>query len=71
MNEQNNNEKRSFESILARLEEITQKVNENNVSLEESLELFKEGYRLAKDAQAILENAKLSISEFEGGLNEC
>lgn len=56
----------SFEELLARLEEIIEQINSQDVSLEQSLKLFKEGEIIAKKAHEILENAKLSISEFKG-----
>ena len=50
----------SFEAALARLEEIT-------TQIQKSLELFKEGDKLAKKASALLENAKLSLEEYQKG----
>ena len=66
----NSSQNLSFEELLGRLEKITEQINSQDVSLEESLKLFKEGSQLAKKAHEILENAKLSISEFEGEQNE-
>lgn len=51
----------SFESKLERLEQIVAKMNAEQTSLEESLKLFKEGQKLAKEASKALESAKLEI----------
>lgn len=39
---------RSFEEAIARLEEIVQRLETGNISLDESLNLFEEGIGLAK-----------------------
>lgn len=39
---------RSFEEAIARLEEIVQRLETDNISLDESLNLFEEGIGLAK-----------------------
>lgn len=38
----------SFETDISRIEEIAQKLNASDTSLEESIALFEEGMRLAK-----------------------
>lgn len=65
MSEANN--ELSFETALARLEEIATQIQKSDVGLEKSLELFKEGGELAAKASALLENAKLSIQEYQKG----
>lgn len=57
----------SFEAALARLEEITTQIQKSDIGLEKSLELFKEGDKLAKKASVLLENAKLSLEEYQKG----
>lgn len=62
-----NNENISFEAALARLEEIAVLIQKNDIGLEQSLALFKEGGELAKKASTLLENAKLSLEEYQKG----
>ena len=55
----------SYEKAIERLEEIVEKLNSNEISLDESLLLFEEGTKLTKDCQDMLENAKQKIVEIE------
>ena len=50
-----------FETALKRLEEIVQKLEHENVGLDESVELFKEGKTLAQKCERLLKNAQTSI----------
>ncbi|NLY76042.1 MAG: exodeoxyribonuclease VII small subunit [Firmicutes bacterium] len=61
---------RSFEEAVARLDEIVQRLETGNVSLDESLSLFEEGIGLAKYCSARLDAAegRLEIlTGFENG----
>lgn len=70
--------KKTFESALSRLEEITRELEEGEISLENSLKKFDEGIKLAEfcnqklsDAKAKVEillqkNGKISAEPFEG-----
>ncbi|SFR02614.1 exodeoxyribonuclease VII small subunit [Desulfoscipio geothermicus] len=51
----------SFEEALARLESLVNKLEEGNLSLEESLELFAEGIKLTKQCNKQLEEAEKQI----------
>lgn len=55
----------SYEKAIERLEEIVEKLNSNEISLDESLLLFEEGTKLTKDCHDMLENAKQKIVEIE------
>ena len=55
----------SYEKAIERLEEIVEKLNSNEISLDESLLLFEEGTKLTKDCHNMLENAKQKIVEIE------
>lgn len=55
----------SYEKAIERLEEIVEKLNSNEISLDESLLLFEEGTKLTKDCHDKLENAKQKIVEIE------
>ena len=51
----------SFETDISRIEEIAQKLNASDTSLEESIALFEEGMRLAKALEKALAEAKRSV----------
>lgn len=53
--------KNGFEEQLNRLQEITAQLEGGQVCLERSLELYKEGVRIAADCRKILENAKHTV----------
>lgn len=50
-----------FETALGRLEEIVQKLERENVGLDESVVLFKEGKGLALRCEALLKTAQSAI----------
>ncbi|MBD5655275.1 MAG: exodeoxyribonuclease VII small subunit [Candidatus Eremiobacteraeota bacterium] len=50
-----------FEEALKRLEEIVQKLEKENVALDESVALFKEGKGLATKCERLLKDAQTSI----------
>lgn len=56
-------ERPSFEGALERLETIVQKLDDNSLSLEQSLELYEEGVTLSKQCSETLEDAKLRIEK--------
>lgn len=51
----------SFETDVSRIEEIAQKLNVSDITLEQSLALFEEGMRLAKELEKALEEAKRKV----------
>lgn len=53
----------SFESLLNELESTVAKLEAGDLSLDESLALFKRGMELAKQCTALLEQAELRIKE--------
>lgn len=53
----------SFEKALARLETIVEQLDEESLSLEESLELYEEGIKLSKECAETLEEAQLRIEK--------
>jgi exodeoxyribonuclease VII small subunit len=55
------NKELSFEEALARLESLVNKLEEGNLPLEESLELFAEGIKLTKQCNKQLEEAENQI----------
>lgn len=58
----------SFEESLKKLEEIAEKLENKDTSLEESITLFEEGMKYSKKCSEILNNAKqkiISLSDYE------
>ena len=62
--------KQTFDSAMVRLEEISEILSENNVTLDESLKLYAEGVKLLKFCNSKLEQAQIKISDIEGNLLE-
>lgn len=70
---------RPFESAVERLEEIVARIEDDELELDAALELFEEGVRLLREAQAMLGAAEervqqliedtsgLRLEEFRGG----
>ena len=58
-NQENNLE---FEKAMARLEEIVRKLEANDATLSQSLELFEEGVRLTNHCNALLDKAEQQVS---------
>jgi len=54
-------EKKSFEAILKRLEQIVGKLGQGDLPLEQSLQLFEEGVGLSRDGHAILDEAERKV----------
>jgi exodeoxyribonuclease VII small subunit len=57
------NDELSFEDSMARLGQIVGELEEGKLSLEESLERFEEGVKLARDSQARLDRAEAKVEE--------
>lgn len=54
-------QKMTFEESLQRLEEIVRQMEQGNVSLQESLNLFEEGSNLARQCGSLLDEAELKV----------
>lgn len=52
----------NFEEIMVKLEEITNKLEKDNLNLDESVKLFEEGMILSKKANEKLDNAEKRIT---------
>jgi exodeoxyribonuclease VII small subunit len=59
------NEKKSFEKSLARLEEITNLLENEEIELEKALELYEEGINLSRFCLNSLKTAELKITELK------
>lgn len=51
----------TFEESLQRLEAIVRQMEQGNVSLQESLKLFEEGSKLARQCGSLLDEAELKV----------
>ena len=54
---------KSFEEQLAKLQEIVTKLQQGNVSLNDSIELFKEGMTLSNDLKGQLNEAETTLAQ--------
>lgn len=54
-----------YEDAIARLDEIVDLLEKNDVSLDDALKLFEEGTRLTALCSEKLKNAKIKITEIE------
>lgn len=53
---------RSFEENISALEEVVNRLERGDASLEESLSLFEQGVKLSKDCSAMLDNAEKKVN---------
>lgn len=60
-----NKERPSFEEALQKLEAIVEKLNDEEITLEKSVELYEEGLKLSKICSETLENAALKIEQID------
>ena len=56
----------SFEEAFAKLQEISEKIEKENLTLDESIALFEEGVKLSGFCSKILEEAKQKITKLSG-----
>ena len=54
---------KTFEEQMSRLEEIVSKLEKNETSLDDTIALFEEGLKLAKNCDDQLKSFELKISE--------
>lgn len=54
----------TYEQAYSKLEEILNKLETNNASLDESLKLYEEGIKLYVTCNKLLDEAKFKISKF-------
>lgn len=55
--------KLSFEEAFAKLQEISEKIEKENLNLDESIALFEEGVKLSGYCSKILDEAKQKITK--------
>ena len=56
------NKESNFEDLMVRLEEITNKLEKETLSLDESVKLFEEGMKVSKACNSKLEDAEKRIT---------
>jgi len=55
-------EEKSFEELMDKLEEITNKLEKEQLSLDDSVKLFEEGMNISKECNSKLEEAEKRIT---------
>ncbi len=60
----------NFEKSLKRLDEIISKLESNEVSLEESIEIYREGTELLGKCRGLLDSAELLVTVEEAKASE-
>ncbi len=60
---QSKESKMDFEKKLSRLEEIVQKMEKGDLTLDDSLKLFEEGIKLSRDCQSQLTKAEAQVKK--------
>lgn len=60
----------TFESSMNRLDEIVKLLESGKLSLDESLDLYKEGIELSVECKKSLENAKLQVKTISAEDND-
>lgn len=60
----------NFEDKLARLEKITTSLENSEIGLEDSIQLFEEGVKLSKECLSVLEKAELKVTTLKKDLNK-
>lgn len=60
----------NFEDKLARLEEITTSLENSEIGLEDSIQLFEEGVKLSKECLSVLEKAELKVTTLKKDLDK-
>ena len=58
-----NNENKTFEENMKRLEQIVRAMERGDVALEESLKLFQEGTELVRNCGKLLDEAELQVKK--------
>jgi exodeoxyribonuclease VII small subunit len=61
--------KTDFEKDFKRLEEISEHLESDDITLEDALKIYEEGVQITKKLLEILTNAELKISQLKAELN--
>jgi len=63
-------ESKTYEELFAELTEITQKLNEGNVTLEETISLYERGMQLARACSGLLDLYEERVGAVNGSVPE-
>jgi len=58
-----NNDNKTFEENMQRLEQIVRAMERGDVALDQSLKLFQEGTRLVRSCEKLLDDAQLQVNK--------
>ncbi len=61
---------KNFEASLNRLQEISELLESDDVTLEESIKLYEEGIKLSKNCYSTLEKAELKVEQLNNDLED-
>lgn len=61
---------KNFETMMSELEAIVNKLDNDKVSLEESIKLYEEGMKLSKACQSQLAEAEKKINQVSSGAGD-
>ena len=62
--------KETFEESLARLQEISEQLESEDIELEKSIKLYEEGIKLSKNCFKVLKNAELKVTQLKDQLEK-
>ena len=62
--------KESFESKILELESLVEKLEDGNIGLEESKNIYKQGIKIAKSASEMIKKTELEINSLKEELNK-
>ena len=57
----------NFEDKMKKINELLESLGDKDITIDRSVELYKNGISMLKEAKEILENAKLEINQINGG----
>jgi exodeoxyribonuclease VII small subunit len=61
--------KKTFEQTMEELEQVVRQLENGDIPLEESLDLFEQGIKLTKSCQTMLDSAEKKVSMLVAGEN--
>ena len=61
---------KNFEESLKRLQEISELLESDDVSLEDSVKLYEEGIKLSKECHSTLEKAELIVEQLNNDIED-
>ena len=59
-----------FEQAFAQLEEIVQRLEAGDLTLQEALDVYEQGMTVARHCQTLLDEAELRVTELQEGVDD-